>query len=155
MKYTSLLFGLLILMSLVIIGGCASKQSGGSFSRSEARKVQQVEFGVVEFVRPVEIEGTKTPIGAGAGAAVGSIAGSTVGSRKDGRIGAVLGGVAGGLIGAAAEEQLTKKQGVEVTVRLENGEVIAIVQEAVPEETFDVGDRVRVLTVEGNSRVTH
>jgi len=40
------------------------------------------------------------------------------------------------LVKAAAEEGLTRVQGVEVTVRLESGKIIAVVQESVPDQTF-------------------
>jgi outer membrane lipoprotein SlyB len=67
---------------LLLVAACQSTLTGESYSRGEARKAQQVQFGMVEYLRPVVIEGTKTPIGAGAGAAVGGIGGSAVGSGK-------------------------------------------------------------------------
>lgn len=139
----------------VLASGCASTLSGESYSRDEARRPQQVQIGVIEFLRPVVIEGTKTPIGAGAGAIVGGIAGSAVGEGRGSAIGSVLGSVAGGLAGAAAEEQVTKRQGIEITVRLESGKVIAVVQEESSKESFTVGERVRVLTISGTTRVSH
>jgi outer membrane lipoprotein SlyB len=51
-----------------------------------------------------------------------------------------------------AEEAATKKQGVEITVRLDSGQIVAIVQQA-SATTFNVGDRVRVLTLNGETRV--
>jgi outer membrane lipoprotein SlyB len=142
-------------IAALLVSGCASTLSGESYSRDEARRPQQVQIGVIEFVRPVVIEGTKTPIGAGAGAIVGGIAGSSVGGGRGSAISSVLGSVAGGMAGAVAEEQVTKRQGIEVTVRLENGKVIAVVQEETPKETFTVGERVRVLTISGATRVSH
>lgn len=145
---------IIIITICVFLGsGCASQLSGESFSRDEARTPQKVEFGVVESVRNVVIEGTKTQIGAGAGTIIGAITGSGVGGGKGSDVAAVLGAVAGGLVGAAAEEGLTRVQGVEVTVRLENGKIIAVVQESAPDETYAVGDKVRILTVHGNTRI--
>ena len=138
---------------LVLVTGCQSTLTGESYSRSEARKAQQVQYGMVEYLRPVAIEGTKTPIGAGAGAAVGGIAGSSVGSGKGAAVASVVGAVAGGVAGAAAEEQVTKRQGVEITVRLDNNQIIAVVQEVAPGVSFQVGDRVRVLTINGTTRI--
>lgn len=155
MKQVSGFKGGVLAVVLLLVAGCASTLSGESYSRDEARRPQQVQIGVVEFVRPVVIEGTKTPIGAGAGAIIGGIAGSAVGEGRGSAISSVLGSVAGGLAGAAAEEQVTKRQGVEVTVRLESGKVMAVVQEETPNETFTVGERVRVLTVGGTMRVSH
>lgn len=139
----------------LMLGGCASNLSGDSYSRDEARTVQNVRLGTIEFLRPVQIEGTKTPIGAGAGAAVGGIGGSTMGGGKGSYVLAVIGALAGGLIGAAAEEGLTRTQGVEITVREDDGTLRAYVQQVEPNEVFRVGERVRIMTVNGTSRVAH
>lgn len=136
------------------LGGCASSLSGDSYSRSDARYPQQVTYATVQQVRLVKIEGTKTPIGTGAGAVVGGVAGSTIGHGRGSAVGAVVGAVAGGLLGSAAEEGLTREQGIEVTVRYDNGQSVAIVQAVSPGEEFRVGDRVRVLTLNGNTRVS-
>lgn len=149
------ILAIILVTALFNLSGCASNLTGSSYSREEARTPQKVQIGIVEFVRPVVIEGTKTPIGAGAGAVVGGIAGSSVGDGKGAQIASVLGSVVGGVVGATAEEELTKSQGVEVTVRLENGEVIAVVQKAEKDVNFKVGDRVRVLKVQGNTRVSY
>ena len=135
------------------LGGCASSMSGGAYSRSQARQVQEVQMGVVESVRQVQLEGTKTPVGTVAGAAVGGIAGSNIGGGKGSTVGAIIGAVAGGLAGSAIEEGVTKKPGVEITVTLDNGRMIAVTQEA--DELFHPGERVRVLTGGGVTRVTH
>ena len=135
-------------MSLLLTG-CQSTLTGDYYSRDDARRIQTVQYGSVEATRPVVIEGTKTPVGTVAGGAVGGIAGSTVGGGK----GSAVGAVAGGLAGAAAEEGLTRRQGVDVTVRLDSGSIISVVQEQTPQSSFRAGDRVRVLTVNGETRI--
>ncbi|WP_271411329.1 glycine zipper 2TM domain-containing protein [Pseudomonas sp. Q1-7] len=137
------------------LGGCQSSLTGDTYSRDEARQVQTVRMGTIESLRPVKIEGTKTPIGAGAGAVVGGIGGSTIGHGRGSAVAAVVGAVAGGLLGAAAEEGLTRTQGVEITVREDDGSMRAYVQEVQPNEVFRVGERVRIMTVNGTSRVSH
>ena len=47
------------------LGGCASSLTGDTYTRDEARRVQTVRMGTIESLRPVKIEGTKTPVGAG------------------------------------------------------------------------------------------
>ena len=111
-----------------------------------------MRMGVVDSVRQVQIEGTRSGIGPVAGAVVGGIAGSNVGQGKGSAVGAVLGSVAGGVAGQAAEQVGTRKNGLEITVRLDNGSVVAITQEA-DATTFVPGDRVRVLSGGGVSRV--
>jgi outer membrane lipoprotein SlyB len=142
---------LLAAVAAVTLAGCASSKSGSVYSREDARREQTVRMGVVESVRSVSIEGTKSGIGAVAGGAAGGIGGSAIGSGRGSAVAAVAGAVAGGLLGAAAEEGLTRREGVEVTVRLDNGELRAIVQEA--DEPFKPGDRVRLLSVNGQTRV--
>lgn len=137
----------------LILSGCASSLTGDTYSRDEARAVQTVRMGTIESLRPVKIEGTKTPIGAGAGAVVGGVAGSGVGSGRGSAVAAVIGAVAGGLIGAATEEGFTRTQGVEITVREDDGTMRAYVQAVEENQVFRVGQRVRIMTVNGTSRV--
>ena len=143
------------LAAMLALGGCQSSLTGDTYSRDEARAVQTVRMGTIESLRPVKIEGTKTPIGAGAGALVGGIGGSGLGGGRGSAVLAVVGAVAGGLLGAAAEEGLTRTQGVEITVREDDGTMRAYVQEVEPNQVFRVGERVRIMTVNGTSRVTH
>jgi outer membrane lipoprotein SlyB len=69
-------------------------------------------------------------------------------------VAAVVGAVAGGLLGAMTEEGLTRAQGVEITVREDDGSLRAYVQEVEENQVFRVGERVRILTVNGTSRVS-
>jgi len=151
---SSLTRSLSAVCAAVLLGGCATGLGSSDYSRTQARQVLEVEMGRVESVRQVQIEGTKTPIGAAAGAVVGGVAGSTIGEGKGSIIAATLGAVLGGLGGAAIEEGTTRKPGVEVTVTLDNGRTIAVTQEDTG-ETFALGDRVRVLYGGGETRVSH
>ncbi len=143
----------LALLAAVSVAGCASGLGGGDYERAEARRVMNVRMGVVESVRLVKLEGTKSPVGTLGGAAVGGIAGSTVGGGKGSAIAAVVGAVVGGIAGSAAEEGITRKQGVEVTVKMDNGEMLAIIQED-GGEGFKPGERVRLLQDGRTTRVT-
>lgn len=150
-----ILLAALVTSTALTLGGCASSLKGDVYSREDARTPQVVRMGTIEALRPVQLEGTKTPIGAGAGAVVGGIAGSTIGGGKGSMVAAVIGAVAGGLGGAAAEEGLTRTQGVEITVKEDSGPSRAYVQAVSEGEVFRVGDRVRIMIVNGNSRVAH
>ncbi len=135
------------------LGGCASGLGGGTYERAEARRAMTVQYGSVEAVRYVRLEGTRSPVGPVAGAAVGGIAGSGVGGGRGQGIATVIGAVAGGMAGAAIEEGVTRSRGVEVTVRLENSQVLAVVQED-GGEGFRPGERVRVLRDGATTRVS-
>lgn len=140
--------------SAALLSGCASNLSGSSYSRADARAVQSVRMGTIESLRPVQIEGTKTPIGILAGAAVGGIAGNSIGGGRGKAITTILGGVAGGAAGSAVEEGITRTQGVEIVVREDDGGTRAYVQAVDANQQFRIGDRVRIMSVNGASRVT-
>lgn len=143
---------LLVAVPALMLAACAS-QSGSSYSRTQTRSEQTVRLGVVESVRNVTIEGTQSGVGAVAGAAVGGLGGSNVGGGKGSSVGAVLGAVLGGVAGNAIEGSTTKKAGLEITVKLDNGQLTAITQEA--DEQFRPGERVRILSGSGATRVAH
>jgi len=137
----------------LLVSGCASGLGSKDYERRQARTVQDVQLGVVEYIREVLLEGTKSGIGAVAGGAVGGIAGGELGRGRGSAVGSILGAVAGGVAGAAIEEGATRQKGLEITVRLESGRLIAVTQAA--DEEFKVGERVRILSGQGVTRVTH
>ena len=112
-------------LAATMLAGCAQGLGGGSYTRDEARREQNVRMGVVESVRQVQIEGTRTIVGPAAGAVVGGIAGSTVGGGRGSDVAAVLGAVVGGVAGQAIEQGTTRRTGVEVTVKLDSGALVA------------------------------
>jgi outer membrane lipoprotein SlyB len=144
----------LVLAALAVLAGCATSKSGDVYSREEALREQAVRLATVESVRPVMLQGTRSGIGAAAGSIAGGVAGSGVGQGRGSSVAGVLGAVGGGVAGQAIEEGVTRKEGVEITVRLDNGELRAIVQEA-DQRPYQPGERVRLLTSGGLTRVTH
>ena len=133
-----------ILLTVVMAGGCAPKSmSGDVYSRERAQKVQTIEYGEVLEVRQILIEGTKSGLGAVGGGALGGALGSGVGSGSGTTIAVVGGVIAGALAGSAVEESATKQPGVEITVRMDAGTTIALVQGMDP--PVRAGDRVRIV----------
>lgn len=143
-----------VVVTSVMLGGCASPGlGGGNYTRAQVRGEQTVRLGVVENVRDVVIDARDTGTGTMAGAAIGGLAGSTVGGGyKANAAGAIAGAVIGGIVGSSVEKNANDRRGVEVTVRLEGGKLIAITQEK--DEEFRVGDRVRILSGQGATRVS-
>jgi outer membrane lipoprotein SlyB len=115
---------------VTVLTGCAAPGfDGGAYTREQARREQTVRMGHVESVREVQqVVGTRSGVAAGAGA------------------------IGGGIAGQAAEQGLTAKRAVEVTVKLDNGQMVAIVQGV--DATFRPGERVRILSDGATSRVT-
>jgi outer membrane lipoprotein SlyB len=101
----------------------------------------------------VNISPRDTGVGTAGGAVLGAIAGSNVGGGSGQAAGAVGGAILGGIIGNNVERSANEHQGVEVTVLLDSGKYISVVQGA--DEAFRPGDRVRVLSGRGTTRVTH
>ena len=142
------------LVAFTILGGCAYPPPGGATYRGyEARGEQTVRFGVVETLRPVRIAPANTGTGSMAGAFIGGIAGSYVGGGNGEIVGAIAGTILGSIIGNNIEVQANEVPGVEVTVLLDSGKYVAVVQQA--DEEFRPGDRVRVLSGPYSIRVTH
>lgn len=140
-----------IVMALVT-AGCAPSLSSNVYSRDEAKQVQVAHEGTVVMVRGVQIEGTHSGIGAIAGGILGYGIGSTIGGGTGQTLARAAGTVAGALAGGAAEEGATRQNGLEITVKLDNGEVVSIVQAA--DVPFAKGDRVTVLRrPDGSARV--
>ncbi|MDR0672995.1 MAG: hypothetical protein LBF93_04890 [Zoogloeaceae bacterium] len=137
-----------------VLGGCAAGLGGSDYSRGEARQTMSIRFATVESVRPVKLEGTKSKVGAAAGAVGGGVVGRSLGgSGISATVGTALGAIAGGVGGAAVEEAVTRQDGVEITVKLENGEYLAVVQ-ADGGENFQHGERVRLVGSGKATRVT-
>lgn len=145
-------------VAMAALAGCASTSNSGSvYGTGEAGREQTVRMGVVESIRQVTIEPQRSGVGAVAGGAVGAVLGGAAGNHAGRGVGGailgVLGAVGGGLAGDAIERSGNRKPGLEITVKLDNGELRAITQEA--DETFKPGERVRLLSSGGTTKVTH
>lgn len=146
---------LLICTAAALLAGCETTSlSGDSYARTQTRQMQTVLEGTLISVRAVKISGTQTGTGVLAGAALGGVAGGGVGRGYGSVAAAVVGAVAGGVIGNTVEEKVTAKNGIELTVRLQQGNTVAIVQEVSQNEVFRPGDRVHILyNANGEARV--
>ena len=137
----------------MLASGCAWRAGSADYRGHEVGGEQVVRFGVVESVRDVRISPRDTGVGSASGAVIGSVAGSHLGRGSGEIVGAIGGAILGGVIGQHVERDANQRAGLEVTVLLDSGRYIAVVQE--PDEAFRAGDRVRVLSGRGSTRVTH
>jgi outer membrane lipoprotein SlyB len=99
--------------------------------------------GEVVYVREVVIAGEAGAGGAIAGGVLGLAVGNQFGGGRTRSLTRAAGAVGGAAAGAAIAERASEQTGVEITVELETGEVVVILQAA--DEVFEVGDSVRVL----------
>ncbi|THB65459.1 MAG: glycine zipper 2TM domain-containing protein [Gammaproteobacteria bacterium] len=141
------------ILLLVSVSGCTGSLKGDVYSRGDARKIQQVKLGEVVAIREVAIEGRRSAVGELGGAVIGGIAGGSVGKGRGKSIMTTIGVIVGGIIGSNIEEAATSANGIELTIKLDNGNAIVVVQEKGQEE-FRVGAKVKIVSVNGNSRVS-
>ena len=149
-------FRVLLVLALVLgtaLSGCASR-GGKTYSDGEVRQVQSVQFGTVRDVVEVMVEEDPSVVGPMLGGVAGGIVGSLFGAGS-GRVLATLGGAAlGALAGGAAEHQIRRYKATQITMELDDGGSIVVVQGN--DTLFVNGDRVRIVsTGEGKARVQH
>ena len=143
-----------MIFSALILGGCGSRSLNSNvYSQSQALRTQTVNEGVIVALAPVVIEDSENPVGTLAGAALGSLAGHQVGGGSGKTAGAIVGAVAGGMAGDEISRSLNSQNGVNITIRLQNNQMISVVQAVNPEMVFSVGQRVLVYGQGNTSRV--
>ncbi len=134
-----------IALIAMLVAGCGSGLGGRSYSRSDARKAYKVTYGEVYAVHEVNIEGEYTQLGTLGGGLIGySIGRSGSGTRVTGAVG----GVAGAVAGREVEKAATSLDGLEITIDMDRGDTLVIVQSN--DVSFAPGDRVKVLLGRGN-----
>lgn len=125
--------------------GCAntSTLSGDVYSASEAKQVQNVTYGTIVSVRPVQIQAgsDENVIGALGGAVLGGFLGNTIGGGTGRSLATAAGAVAGGVAGQQVQGSLNKTQGVELEIRKDDGNTIMVVQKQ-GNSRFSAGQRV-------------
>lgn len=135
-----------ILVLLVAALGLSGCNVGGGNLR-HANEVSIVKRGVVTGLQPVTLAGTATGIGAASGAAVGTAIGANIGGDwKTRLVGALVGQVAGAVAGNAVEKKVTETNGVEVTIKLDDGNEVAIPKRNEEVAGITIGSRVRITT---------
>lgn len=147
-------FFLFLAISIITLTGCVGHLDGQTYSRDQARQAASVEYGTIEGMTPVVLEGTNSYVGTVAGAIIGGLAGNSVGGGTGRKIATVAGAVAGSVAGKTAEEHMTRAQGTEFIIQKDSGRTIAVVQENNPNITFNVGDRIRLISTNGELRIS-
>jgi outer membrane lipoprotein SlyB len=146
------------LFGALALQGCVNySTSPDVYTANASQREETVRLGTLESVRAVRIQsngGQPSGLGAVGGGALGAVAGSTIGGGTGSILTAIVGGIAGAVAGNAIENGVATRDGVELTVRLDNGDLRAITQEQTG-ELFRAGDRVRLLSSGGTTRVTH
>lgn len=135
------------------LAGCADipQDSAETYSREQLQQAQTVQLGKVVSVRTVRVKGDSNELYTVGGAALGGLAGSNIGQGNGSVAGAIVGALAAGAVTDFAQQKLNYKTASEITVELNSGKVISIVQDT--DIPFAPGQRVRVLSGGGRDRV--
>ena len=141
-------------LCVLLLSGCASR-SNQTIPATSAGKIQTLDVGTVVAVNEVTIDGTRSNVGRIAGATVGAGVGQSAGSGNGRILTGALGGAAGMVVGGMIEKELTKKHAQEVTISMDDGGTIVVVQR-ITQPPFMEGDRVRITsTPTGEAIVSH
>lgn len=141
------------LLATVMAAGCASSASSKVYPRHQAQHAWTVEYGKVAGIDAVAIEGEHSYLGRVGGGYVGYEVGRAVVEGSGRGVAGAVGAVAGAVAGETIEERATREQALQITVDLDKGSTIAVVQAA--DQQFAVGERVKILRGErGAARVT-
>ena len=151
---TALTAAIICALPLLSLTGCTPKVGGSDYTSTSAQQVYAVEFGYVHSARTVLINdsNTNTAIGAVGGGVIGGIIGNMFGRGHGNTLATMGGAMLGAAMGGAAGQGVGNQQGVEVTVTLDSGKTIVVVQGA--DMQFYTGQRVRVTTGAGSTRVS-
>lgn len=138
------------LLSMVLLAGCASPPPVRPAMSTEGTTL--VQTAQVTDVRDIAVRGGRpSGIGSFLGAILGGVAGSRIGSGHGSTAAGIGGAVAGGMAGQHVEQSASGRNTMEVTVRLESGEIRTYQVE--PDEHIRVGDVVKVTTRNGITRI--
>jgi outer membrane lipoprotein SlyB len=153
------IFAVCALATACTIGmsGCASMGSSADvYNSMQTQHEETVRMATVESVRRVTIEnndGSPAPFGALGGGALGAVAGSALGGGRGSWLTGIIGGIAGAVAGNEVQSRMDRHTGLEITVRMANGDLRAITQ-ADDGTMFYAGQHVRLLSSGGITRVT-
>ncbi len=123
---------------VMLLAGCASSPHGVNASK------EVIKSGVIESVTPITMDNSS-------GGTAGSIAGQVGGMYSGSMLGVILGSVAGGT--AASQAGIGTKAGVELWIKLDADGTSIYVMQALGNDHFNVGDHVRVIRKQGETKV--
>ena len=142
--------------SAMLLAGCANlptSMGGDGYNPASQPGAEEVRQGVVTRIDPITIKGhDDLGLGAILGAAAGGLVGSQIGSGGGSAVATVLGVLGGGFAGSKLQnDEIDRKDGENIFVRLSNGVTIAVTQPM--NVDLRVGDSVYVEGQGQNARV--
>ena len=145
-----------VTLSLALaMSGCMTPQTGEVYTRGQAQQSLNVYYGKIVNIRPATIKTPNSGLGAVLGGVAGGVAGSTIGHGSGSTLAAIGGALAGAAAGSVIEDQVGTANAWEFTLQLDDGRVVAVVQQQDQESNvMRIGDRVELLeSPDGTLRV--
>lgn len=135
-------------LSLLTLAGCTntSQYSGDVYSGNQTKTSQNVTYGTLVAIRPVQIQAdsrTGNLLGGGGGAIIGGLLGRQIGGGSGRELATVAGALGGAVAGTAAEDATNRIRAWEMEIRTDAGEDVVVVQKA--DRQFEAGQRVRLI----------
>jgi len=139
----------------LFIGACGAKTTGTPYAPNEAQPAGGIQTGTIAHVGQATIEHHPSNNPALVGAAAGALLGnSLLGDLVGGPGSLILGAGAGAVAGGYGATGIRRQAALHLTIDLDNGQVIQLVQ--LEDNIYMPGDRVRVLyDREGKARAQH
>jgi len=129
------------------LAACAPQGMNSTVPAYAVGQVAALEYGTIVGMRPVNIAGSQSGLGAVGGGVAGGVIGSTIGGDWRARaVGGVLGAAVGALGGGLVENAVSSGQAVEFIIRMDNSRADLQVGERVA-VTF--GERARLIRAAG------
>lgn len=153
---------LLVSACIASLFGCTNSDiySGNVYTADQAKKVQQVNYGVITSIQDVKIQtnasngSSNSALGTIAGGVLGGVLGNAVGGGHGKSIATVVGALGGAMAGSAAQNATSQTNALQLEVQPENSKSsIVVVQKAAAGE-FYVGQRVRLISRNGTISVS-
>lgn len=142
----------LLISCAMNLSACGAAPASNSYTTAQAGKLQEVKFGEVISVRKIMIEQNSSQNGQHAGGLIGgSAAKGILPGEGTSMVGSVTGAVVGGAVGTIIDRTVQAQPGIEITLKFEDGKAAVIVQ--LDDNEFTVGQKVKVVTSDGVSRV--
>lgn len=182
MKFTKFAAPLVCILAVTLFTACSSSSRPVHYPTTSSGVAQKLDKGTIAGIREVVIDGRATNlgsiVGAGIGAGIGSIATpvqqtqtrtrrvnpktgqvsekiNVSSNSNENRAATIIGGAVGAVVGRKVEKALTAKKAQEITIEMDSGEVVVVVQQK-REPGFYSTERVQIYTTSaGNSRVFH
>ncbi|MSU22937.1 MAG: hypothetical protein EXS32_03845 [Opitutus sp.] len=152
MKIQQKFNGAIAVAALLVGGGCLNSRSSlPVYDSNQIGTVIKSQSGEILSVRDVVIKASSTQAGStGMGSRIGAAAGrSAIYGGPSAAVGAA-GAVIGEAVGAVAGARVDDKKGEEITILVEGGQTVTVVQER-GSSPLAPGERVRIITSASSS----